>query len=343
MPWSLRRELHIDINAGYGRVLMTSATDSALLQPAPDYIAGDGMPIRVYFWERGTNGTLLPADPGPDTYLIFTGRAHGLPTGSPLLFETNDFAEIAEGVWQGTLDLTPAEFAAHLAASPAGAKIIIGEVEVRDSILNIKRCSFQFDLTARPGVYNDEDAPSSLPTPDAWLEARRPAPLALAEVPVDGGEMLSIAMTIDGDPVTVELTRGADLNGKAFWQAAGDATQQCLWNGDEWIVVYETGPTGYFTCPTDSAYPPLAGPWTAVDDASGEPVLDFGGTAATALDQAAIVTHSDATLTEWACVRLSPVAWLPRTAGIIRNRTTPQWERTFVQDGTIQTEILPDQ
>jgi hypothetical protein len=57
--------------------------------------------------------------------------------------------------------------------------------------------------------------------------------------------------------------------------------------------------------------------------------------------QTAIVTHSDGTLTEWSAV--SPTTWLPQTAGIIYNRTASQWERTFIADGTIQTEILPNQ
>ena len=83
-------------------------------------------------------------------------------------------------------------------------------------------------------------------------------------------------------------------------------------------------------------------PWIA-EGASGilvaTQVLPPTGT----LGQTAIVTHSDGTQTEWGCVDISPMTWLPRTAGIFKNRDTSQWERTFIQNSTIQTEILPNQ
>jgi hypothetical protein len=166
MPWNIRRDFHIDINASYGSFLLQSATDSSLRQPPPDMIAGDGMPVRFHFWERGIAGALIVADPGPDTVFIFSGRPAGAPSGSDLLFVTNDFVEIADGVWEGTLDLTTAEFSAHLVDAVNGSKIILGEVEVRDGIANTKRNSFQFDLTARREVFLADDAdPTPLPGP----------------------------------------------------------------------------------------------------------------------------------------------------------------------------------
>lgn len=168
MPWDIRRDLHIDIDASYGRFLLTSATDSSLRQPAPDFILGDSMPVRFHFWTRNPDGTLTAADPGATTTFRFSGRPAGAPTGSDLLFLTTTFTQISAGVWEGTLNLATTEFADHLAATPVGAKVILGELEIRDAT-NTKRNSFQFDLTARPQVYDNEDTPLALPTPEEWL------------------------------------------------------------------------------------------------------------------------------------------------------------------------------
>jgi hypothetical protein len=183
MPWEIRKELHLDIRAPYGRVLLASGTDSSLLQPPPDFVHGDKMPVRIHFWERGANGTLTAADPGATTTIVFTGRPKGLLSGTDLLFQATDFEEIEEGIWEGELDLTPAEFGDHLDEAPAGAKIITGEVEVRDATGEVKRLSLQFDLTARPQSYNNEDAPSSLPGPLDWLATNRTAFLAVLGIP----------------------------------------------------------------------------------------------------------------------------------------------------------------
>ena len=172
----LRLDLHLDINAAYGRVLLTSATDSSLRQPAPSIVAGDAMPVRLYFWSRSSTGTLTAADPGETSVILFSARPAGVPSGSDLLFLCDNFTETETGVWDGSLSLATAELAAHLATAPAGAKIITGEVEIQNAD-DTQRLSYQFDLTARAQVYDNQDTPLSLPTPAAWLETQRPAPL----------------------------------------------------------------------------------------------------------------------------------------------------------------------
>ncbi len=191
MPWERRKELHIDINASFGKVLMTSASDSSLLQPPPDYVAGDKMPIRVFFWERGPAGSLVAADPGPDTVLIYSAKPDGIEVDAQLLFLTDDFTEIETGVWEGTLDLATEDFQANLDAEPDGPKVIIGELEVRDSVADLSRASYQFKLNARPQVYNGTTAP--LYFKSAFI---RTADLGAPDVP----QTLSIAtgLTTDG-------------------------------------------------------------------------------------------------------------------------------------------------
>lgn len=172
MPWDIRKDLHLDINAHYGAVLLRSATDSSLLTPPPDFHAGDKFDVRLHFWERGPSGTLVAADPGADTVLVFTARPNNLPPGSDLLFYLDDFAEIEAGVWEGTLDLNTAELGAHLAAAPSGPKTITGELEVRDSVADTRRLSLQFPLTARPQSYDNQDPPAFFSSVLTSLDAR---------------------------------------------------------------------------------------------------------------------------------------------------------------------------
>jgi hypothetical protein len=71
------------------------------------------------------------------------------------------------------------------------------------------------------------------------------------------------------------------------------------------------------------------------------PTIALAGVSPEAVGETVIVNHTDGSKTEWGAV--SRTEWLPRTAGIIYNRTESQWERTFISAGTIQTEILPNQ
>ena len=73
-----------------------------------------------------------------------------------------------------------------------------------------------------------------------------------------------------------------------------------------------------------------------------------GGTAGTpvtptptVIGQAAIVSHSDSTKTEWAAVSLTQ--WLPRTAGIVKHANGSWYRQTLASDGTAEYELLPNQ
>ena len=203
MPWNIRRDFHLDINAEYGSFLIVSGTDGSLRQPAPDVVAGDGMPVRFHFWERGPNGSLTAADPGSERVFIFSGRPAGAPAGSDLLFVTNDFTEISAGVWEGTLDLTAPEFSEHLADAVNGEKIILGELEVRDGEANTKRTSFQFDLTARRQVYNGEAPPLGLGG-SAWFGFGYPD----LETMTPAGPLFSGAYSITFQPLILAAFSG---------------------------------------------------------------------------------------------------------------------------------------
>ena len=218
----------------------------------------------------------------------------------------------------------------------------------------------QGPITADPvkcTVKNDlwrgtEGTPPSLPSPDEWLEARRPAPLALTaalpqdstrksyDIRLDGTQVFGVTQievngnlfTCQGDPGRSEFDSPASL---AALIAALDGIVNVQASG-EYVFL---SPEAYGTAPVIELIP--SGPGiTATESAPGN-----NGTIATALAQSAIVTHSDTSLSEWGALSLNPIRWLPRTAGIIKNRSSGLWERLFIHptELTLQTEILPDQ
>lgn len=244
MSWAIRKDLHLDVNAPFGRVLLASATDSSLLQPPHDLVAGDLLPVRIHFWERGANGTLTAADPGADTSLVFSARPANVPAGSDLLFLSNDFTEIEAGIWEGELNLSTAELAAHIAAAPAGPKTILGEIEVRDATGEIKRLSLQFPLTARPQSYDNQDAPTALPGPEEWLSIRG--------VRYDEDQALTEAQEAQGrenikaaaDEEVVKLAGAQVVTGQKTFSASPKSTGALTGDGNEIPTVKNIAPMG---------------------------------------------------------------------------------------------------
>lgn len=159
MSWNRTLTLTLDIDAPYGRVLIGSLTDTALLNQPPVHILGDAFPIRLQFARRST----IPTDPAigialpAGSTLVYSAKAAS-GTGD-LLFLADDFAPVLDeddepipGLYQGNLNLNTTELAAHIAAAPTGPKTILGEVEIRNAS-NTERISLQFDLLARPQIY----------------------------------------------------------------------------------------------------------------------------------------------------------------------------------------------
>lgn len=199
-------------------------------------------------------------------------------------------------------------------------------------------------------------------TADEILAKAGQSTLVLAELPVDASTEL-VGVTISGITTPDGLNGYYDLTGFTganFSAHNGDfgELEYSAFSG-KWSVTYvDPSPGGLTTLQGMESDYASAFAVSPGDVASWEPTSSGGigevlavdtfeaapdtGTAGK-LGQSAIVNHSDATQTEWGCVRSSPVKWLPRTAGIFKNRDTGLYERTFIEDGTIQTEILPDQ
>jgi hypothetical protein len=167
MSWDRRLDLHIDVDAPSARTLLASATDTSVLSVPPELVAGDLLTVRVFFWTRGaTPGSRTAIDPGATATFVLSGRTLDVPPDSPLLFLATAFTELETGVWQTTLDLNTAAIAAHLAASPAGAKVITAELEIRDAADTARR-SIQFRARLMPQVWDNQNPPSAAAPTDA--------------------------------------------------------------------------------------------------------------------------------------------------------------------------------
>lgn len=177
MSWNRRLSLYVDVDAPYGRTLLTGVADTSLLNIRPTIYSGDHLPVRVHFLRRNSNPS-APAeatDPGDS---IITLSAKG--TGDTVLFQTSDFTEIETGVWEAPLNLNTNELIAALAASPSGPKSLLGEIEIA-SLDGTDRFTLQFDLDARPQVYAGGNPPDPADPP-------YPTPLSIVTKPPEDGQ-----------------------------------------------------------------------------------------------------------------------------------------------------------
>lgn len=189
----------------------------------------------------------------------------------------------------------------------------------------------------------DEGTPLELPTPDEWLEARRPAPLELDHVPLNAPASLTITgITSPSGSNPLTVPQGDGENGYPDWLMGADDVF-VYWASGSWHIEMPIGGGDYSASKVSTAATPVGLTGWTISAGAGQPVITGSYDIPSVLGQAAIVSHSDDTFTEWSAASLSPLKWLPRTAGILYNRDTFQWERMFIDDSTIQTEILPDQ
>ena len=169
MPTFLPLALHIDLDAPFSRNLMVSSSDSSALNSPVELVAGDNYSLDLYFWRRSSTPGALIAHAFPATdKLRLCARPLGLPSGSELLIYSDDFARATSltNKWSGSINLNTAELIAHLAASPAGPKTITCEIEISNEAETSRR-SLQFSARALPQAYENQDAPTSMPTPES--------------------------------------------------------------------------------------------------------------------------------------------------------------------------------
>ena len=174
------------------------------------------------------------------------------------------------------------------------------------------------------------------------------APLALTSVPK---RYPDLAIGGTGSPASPSATMvfHSIQNGKPRWQTSLDAPLSYVkWdnvNGGTWshTVLDGMGSVLYSATKLSAADSPVGLTGWTPGPGTGSPT--FSNTAPpvipTAIGQTAIVTHSDATKTEWGAVSLTE--WLPRTAGIVKHANGSWYRQTLAADGTAEYELLPNQ
>jgi len=328
---------------------------------------GDAATFEVSFLRTG-----IAEDLPDDTVITFAAKALNDYTGDPVVFH-NTFtrSEIGtDALYSGNPSFNTEELNALFVAAEGAAQIdyvdLIAEFSWATSG-GLPSSSKTFFLRVERDVFQGtEGTPLSLPTPEEWLAAQlasgdyaTAAPLALGMIPQAYADTLTVSatgVTVGGESATIpKLYRsGTDHGGRPFYSSNGVAyADSPPWYAgweisypNKWSIWQNGYPASWDSSAADVATPDLAAGWTAGSGAGGTITDISRATEATptgTLGQLAIVTHSDSTQTEWGCVDISPMTWLPRTAGIVKNRTTGQWEHTFISAGTIQTEILPNQ
>lgn len=134
------------------------------------------------------------------------------------------------------------------------------------------------------------------------------------------------AIEVDGTDITISIVAGTTTN-----QIKGLITS----NADANELIY------FYNVPgSDGTGIAIA---IAIESAVFENVNAISGDRGEYLGQRAITAHSDSTFSEWSAVALTPTQWSPLTPGVIFNNDTTRWEKMYAQDGTFQSDLLPDQ
>lgn len=341
---------------------------SGLLSSA-SHKRGDSAMIEVQPCEGNEAGDL-----GEPTEMVYVIK-QSFAVDAPALAWANEWEKDEEtGIWRSQL-------VASAALSPllgALEKLALkGEFTVTSTklgTLSSQTLSVILDNDLWKGI---EGTPMADPDPEAWLEARRPAPLALsASLPIsaalgDSGYLVMENAGIGGlwpagvalgdyfeftaDGVTERWTLASPADPEVDFEfQADDDWEALLTNFVDAInarsslleAALNTGPYQIWLAPKVAADVwSFTSSTVAWPESIQEITGSSAGTPADGLGQACIVEHSDGSYSEWAAVSLAPYRWQPRTAGIILNRNTNLWERLFVNASTlaIETEVLPDQ
>jgi hypothetical protein len=183
------------------------------------------------------------------------------------------------------------------------------------------------DTEIFPEVLQDLDG-LPLAFPNLW-----DAPLQLTTPPQNGDETSLAFSGLTGAGFTSPWVRDLEVNGKWSWFSTADP-HGVQWTGTRWEVIDAADVICYSDDDTD--HPP-ADParWTVVAEGVTAPTFAFGGTAATALDQAAHVTATVGGVEfkdRWWCSRVHPVEWQP-PGNIFRDTVTGTLYRQFFASG----------
>lgn len=168
-----------------------------------------------------------------------------------------------------------------------------------------------------------------------------PAPLertAAQGIPTIPDILTITGITTPGIGDGLVLARGDDFEGLPSW---GDVSSWFLYA--ETLSNWALENAAYFASKALVSNNPIGLTGWQIDTGVGQPIITGEQVTPEFLGQKCIVTHTDGSKTEWTAVSVSPPQWLPSTPGILQNRDTGLWERTFIEDSIIQTEIIQNQ
>jgi len=275
--------------------------------------------------------------PGTVSDLYFAVKAD-FNEASPALLLANDWT-LSSGVWSSPITQDIEEIETLL--DGAEYKDVYAEVTWTSSTTGIFSSK-----TIRFRIFNDvwKGVEAGIITYPPGFSA----PLTLTEeIPADGTDNLILSGVTSPLLMNGPWVPGSVVNSKQSYTIDGALeTTDVVWTGTEWRIrrnFIVEGLTTLFSSTQNVATPDLVTAWTA-GDGTGTPVFTPDtGTEATSLGQACIVTHSDASNSEWVCVSLSPFKWIPRGAGIFWNDDSSNWSRVTFVSSVLGKETLPDQ
>lgn len=333
-------DLIYDLDKEY---LVTKAGASAKLTRA-DTKRGDVRAITVTFVRGST--TVVP--PGEIVEMVFVAKRSTSQSSAPILLTNNWTFNATLTRWEGVITQDSARILDILSSSTTTALLS----EFSFTTTTIGPLSSQiFTMSLENDLWKgDEGTPLVLPTPDEWLAARAlPLPLAVTVVPhAQRIRFVSAANALDVTLLPKGLNPAGHLNysktggttptaGQPWWALEGtpigpNNKWNFLWVPDGGDLV--TGAVSLQSV-TTAVIGVLSAAWAADED------VTLVGPVPTTIGQAATVSHSDATKTEWGAVSLTE--WLPRTAGILKHANASWYRQTLASDGTAEYELLPNQ
>lgn len=319
---------------------------------------GNATAIQLGFFSARTNDVLDMEDVESLTLLIQPSQTENDPLASKTLELADlDLTMDAETWADGTKQHAEFSFTnAEMNINPSGTKktfwLVVTALMMDGTKVTLAAGSFivheDNDAAADPPPENPgtaitlEEADARYVRGRCILRETDEGPPTLPLIRVTG------TLAGSGGPVVFpDLSSRESVNGKEYYaDSYGSPTYSCRWEtsgGARWILAGSDGTTARSWSSTqDVATPNLVTTWTAASGTTGTPtVTRHASLPAEAIGQD--LRLGDETPYRWfKAAEIDPAVWEEVTPGVIVNRDTVAAEKLFVEDSTIQTEVVTD-
>lgn len=320
---------------------------------------GNATSIQLGFFSARTNEVLDLSDVESLTLLIQPSQTENDPLASKTLAAAALDLTLAAETWaDGTKQHAEFSFTnAEMNINPSGSKKTFWLVvtALMDDGTKVTLAAGSFIL------HEDNDAAADPPPENPGTaitveeaDARYQQGLCLLRTANEGpptNPLIRVTGTLAGSGGAVvfpELSARESLNGKEYYtDSYGSITYSCRWEtsgGARWILAGTDGGTARTWSSTeDVATPDLVTEWTPASGTTGTPtIVRFLQLPAVAIGQD--LRLGDEQPFRWfKAAEIDPVTlWDELTRAVIDNRDSGTGERMFIEDGTIQTEVVND-